>query len=244
MSYGLCGLGQRREDAVSQKHSQKRSDESGAHLLSHLLRRSANGLHGDDNPKHRRHDSERGHGISHSGEDARGLHGLLVRDLQVYLHKVGEAVDVHATHRDQLQGIRKQIDGVMVVEEGRILLEDLGLVGVLHVLFQLHQTLLPGQGEGVIHHLEQLQKDSRLVGIALQQPYRGFQHGNGALRRIADYNTAKRSSSDDDELGDLVQGGHFAAMHRIAAQNAAEEYRYAKQNRQVRPDPPSGAPGR
>ena len=142
-------------------------------------------------------------------------------DLEVFVHQRFEVVRGNTADDDDLGRVGKEVDGIMPREELRIARQDRALRRILEVRFERHHARLLHLLEDEVQQRQQIDVVRfREAGAHDRFDLRDdrLQHGS----RRADDETADRRTTNDDELGRLVQDEQVAAGHEIATDDRAE----------------------
>ena len=82
----------------------------------------------------------------------------------------------------------------MIAHQRLVLAEELALLGLFDVGFQLHQTVLTGVGKHVIEHLQLLGVKGLVVGTALECAEGTLDDSNHDGQRIANQQCSDRGT--------------------------------------------------
>ena len=124
--------------------------------MTDLLRRAADGAHGDADAEHGGDDAEAGKRISDRGQGGDGGRFAFVRDLHVEVHHLVEVKGINASGDGHAQGVANEVAGVVVLDELWVLAEDGALVGLLDIAFDGEQSVFTGLVEDLVAHLQRL----------------------------------------------------------------------------------------
>ena len=143
--------------------------------------------------------------------------------LEVDIQNFREVVILDGAGQQDFQCVTKQVHGVMIGHEPRILLEDVACFRIFDVCFQTNQAVLAGLLEHVVEYLQQLGVRGGTKRIRLEQANCLLHHALQHLWRVCCDHGAQTSATNDHELVDLQQHSQLSVMHHVAADNGSKD---------------------
>src|SRR6185437_130416 len=142
-TYPCLHRGRDRPDhSVRKQNSEERSDQCRGDFLTDLRRRSANRSHRDHDAEHGGDDSEARHRVADLVQRARYEHRFLVLALEIEIQDFREMMVFHGAGQKYLQRVGQKRDGMMVLRNGWIFVEDVGLLRVFDMSFKADEAFL------------------------------------------------------------------------------------------------------
>jgi hypothetical protein len=109
------------------------------------------------------------------------------------------------------------------------------------MLLDPHQPVATRGVEDLVKDLQQLRVRRAVEGVRLEERYGLPEDLLDHRRLVTDHDRAQPRPSDDDELGDLEQDDHIAAVHGVPDDDTAKDDDQPDDNGHGTTDPPGGA---
>ena len=222
---GLLGQprSNRADHAVAQQDAQERADQRGCDFLPDLFRWSAQRAHGNDHPEHGRYDAESRKSIGNGTEGMDRLHCLVVGHLHVALHHLVHVERLDPSRDCGAQRVAQEGQRVMVAQKRRIPFEYLALHGLLDVVLDADEALLPHLVAQLKQHPERLQV-SRPAELRRTQSARHIgQHGLDDGDRIRDQHGSQGRTHDGYNLRWLDEDQDVPLFHQKAGDDSGKD---------------------
>ena len=162
-------------------------------------------------------------GIAGLLDQADRNHRLLVVGVELGVEEHVELLGARGAVHDLLEGVAKEIDGVVALQEAGILGEDRALLDLLHVLVEGDGAVL---AKKLVHLVLQLQ-EIEVVGFGRA---RARERAGDRLRDLSerlagcgDEQRADRGTENDDELSGLDENVQGAVLEEVSSDHSPED---------------------
>ena len=228
------------EHAVAQQDAEERTDERGGDVVADDGGRRVHVAHRHDDAEHRGDDAEARQRVADGLDEAGREVTLELERIELGVEQRLEVVGRDAVD-DLLERLGEERQRVVRLGDAGILLEDVGLRGIVDVGLEREHALAAREHEQLVLALEEVEvvrllRDRSSFIDDLDRVEDALLHQAGSRRD----ERADRRTEDDDELRRLDQYAEMAAGHREPAADSSEHDEDSGQchdNRANRPHP-------
>jgi len=185
--------------AVSHEDAEEGADQRATNHLAQNLWRLVNRTHGLDHTKHGRNDAERWQGVGNRLKRMAAQQCVMKIGLELLFQHLFHLMRVVVVHRGGAQGVTNQPDGLMILEDFRVLAKNGRDLGRFNV-FLNRDRVLPRKPDQFKQQAQQIAKIGGLPFCALKNFQDIFERVLDRGEVARDYESADRRAADNDHF--------------------------------------------